>query len=152
MSFQSLKIPTASENTNRISENTHSIYLKMAKCRLTRLTWSDIYANVWPCRHWYVHIFTFIRWIFVIHCCLLKLMLLRMIWTGYFIYDRILFCFAFESCNSLWDYVHIYNNTHMALLSSNAPHVYVHICRYNKLSLYIHFHIVYSICDMQVPI
>ena len=32
-----LKIPTASENTNRISENTHRIYLKMSKCRLTRL-------------------------------------------------------------------------------------------------------------------
>ena len=36
-----LKIPTASENTKRISENTHRIYLKMAKCRLTRLAWSD---------------------------------------------------------------------------------------------------------------
>ena len=35
-----LKIPTASENTKRISENTHRIYLKMAKCRLTRLAWS----------------------------------------------------------------------------------------------------------------
>ena len=38
-----LKIPTGSENTKRISENTHRIYLKMAKCRLTRLAWSDIY-------------------------------------------------------------------------------------------------------------
>ena len=37
-----LKIPTAYENTNRISENTHRIYLKMAKCRLTRLAWSVV--------------------------------------------------------------------------------------------------------------
>ena len=37
-----MKIPTASENINRISENTHRIYLKMAKCRLTRLAWSGL--------------------------------------------------------------------------------------------------------------
>ena len=45
-----LKIPTASENTNRISENTHRIYLKMAKCRLTRLAWSAYVVIVFVCQ------------------------------------------------------------------------------------------------------